>query len=291
MIMTTRRAALALPFAVLAMRPAFGRAGFDGARLSGILATLERENGGRLGVVAINHATGGAIGHRAEERFALCSTFKFVAAAFVLSRVDAGKERLDRPIKVSAADIVAHSPLTEPNVGGTMTVDALCHAIMTVSDNAGANLLLRSFGGPEALTAYARSLGDPVTRLDRYEPDLNIVQGDEVRDTTSPLAMAELIRVLAFGTHLSSASRTKLIGWMRGATTGLTRLRAGLPSDWVAGDKTGTGENGETNDIAAVWAPDGPPIAVAAYYVRPGRSMEENAAVLAEVGKVVAAMI
>lgn len=291
MIHLSRRAVLAVPLAALSVRQALGRTGFDAVRLSGILAAVERENGGRLGVVAVNHATGAAIGHRANERFAMCSTFKFLVASLILSRADQSAERLDRRLAVTAADILPHSPRTEPNVGRTMSVAELCHAIMTVSDNAAANILLRALGGPQSITDHARSLGDTVTRLDRYEPELNIVAGDEVRDTTTPAAMADLIRKVALGRLLKDSSRKTLIGWMREASTGHSRLRAGLPADWVAGDKTGSGPNGEVNDIAAVWAPDGPGFAVAAYYVRPGRTTEENAAVLAQVGRVVSAMI
>jgi len=290
MLTTTRRVALALPLAGLALagRPAWA-AKPKMERLSEIIAALEKERGGRLGVMAINHATGASIGHRVHERFALCSTFKLLLAALVLQRVEHGQEKLGRLIPVTKADIIHHSPVTEPLVGKSATVERLCEAIIEVSDNAGANLLLRAVGGPDRVTAFARSLGDQVTRLDRYEPALN--EKLDERDTTSPLAMAELTRRLALGDALTPASRARLIGWMRAAETGLTRLRAGLPADWVAGDKTGTGMHGATNDVAVAWAPDGPAVVIAAYYEGVPDKAEDNAAVLATVGKIVAAMI
>lgn len=256
------------------------------------LAALERANGGRLGVTILNTGTGQSVGHRADERFAMCSTFKFLVASLILLRVDAGEEQLYRRIVISKSDIIDHSPITEKHVGGEgMSVAELCAATMTVSDNGAANVLLASFEGPPAVTAFARSLGDGVTRLDRMEPELNTGGPGDERDTTSPSAMAGLMRQILLGDALTAASRDILIGWLRGATTGKTRLRAGLPAGWTAGDKTGTGGDGPTNDIAIIWPPDGPALIVTAYYERTGHKMDENAVILAEVGKVAASTI
>jgi beta-lactamase class A len=150
------------------------------------LRQIEAASGGRLGVCILNTADGRRVGHRADERFPMCSTFKLVAAALVLQRVDRGQDTLDRPIAIERSAIVPHSPLTEPNVGGTMTMGALCEATITQSDNAAANLMLASFGGPAGLTTYVRSLGDPLTRLDRNEPGLNEAVAGDPRDTTTP---------------------------------------------------------------------------------------------------------
>lgn len=252
------------------------------------LAELERTHGGRLGVCVVDAGTRSA--HRGDERFAMCSTFKLLLASVVLARVDRGDEALDRALRVSEADLVPVSPVTTPRVGTAMTLAELCHATMTTSDNTAANLLLAAIGGPPAVTAFARSLGDGVTRLDRVEPELNLVDtahGD-VRDTTSPAAMASLLHAVAVGDALKPSSRGVLVGWMRAAVTGLGRLRAGLPADWNAGDKTGTGADGPTNDVAVAWPPGRAPVVVTAYYDRTGHTMEENSAVLAEVGRHVA---
>lgn len=253
------------------------------------LAALERKEGGRLGVAVYDSVTGKVFGHRETERFAMCSTFKFLAATLILMRVDTGDEKLSRAIPITKADIYPNSPTSEKHVGGAMTIEELCVAIMLKSDNGAANLLLKSFGGPAAVTGLCRSLGDPVTRLDRMEPELNIVSGSDERDTTSPWAMAGLMRQICLGGVLSGASRERLIGWMRACETGTHRLRAGLPAGWIAGDKTGTGEDGPTNDIAVIWRPDAPAIIVTAYYERTGHKAAENNAVLAEVGRIAAA--
>jgi len=144
-------------------------------------AAIEGQANGRLGVAVLDTATGRLEGHRLDERFPMCSTFKWLAAAFVLHRVDAGQELLDRRIPYGRDALVTYSPVAEKHVGEGMTLAQLCHATITVSDNAAANLIMRTYGGPEALTAYIRSLGDNVTRLDRWEPDLNDVRSGDPR--------------------------------------------------------------------------------------------------------------
>ncbi len=254
------------------------------------LAALEQTHGGRLGVAILSTDTGALYGHRQDERFAMCSTFKLLLSGFVLARADRGEEPLDRVVRVRRRDLIQHSPILRERVGEDLSLAELCHATMTTSDNAAANLLLAGVGGPAGLTAYLRSLGDPTTRVDRMEPEMNrvdIANGD-TRDTTTPAAMATTTAALTVGAALTPASREILIGWMRAAVTGHTRLRAGLPADWSAGDKTGTGGDGPTNDVAVGWPPGRGAVVVAAYYDRTGHTMDENAAVLAEVGRIVA---
>ncbi|WP_163269113.1 class A beta-lactamase [Chelativorans alearense] len=290
-ILLSRRQALAgsllaLP-ALTSLQAARAQAGEDAEAK---LAALERAHDGRLGVAILNLATGARAGHRSDERFLMCSTFKALAAALVLARVDRGEEALDRRITFSKADIAAWSPATETRVGGKgMTVAELCEAAVTLSDNTAANLLLRSFGGPQALTAYARSLGDEVTRLDRFEPALNEHEGpDDIRDTTSPAAMLETLRTLLFADVLSKPSRSRLAAWLIANKTGGARLRAGLPENWLVGDKTGTSGSGAVNDIGVAWPPDRAPIVVTAYCELPAISGDERNAVIAEIGRIAA---
>ena len=259
--------------------------------LMAALQALEAREGGRLGVNVLDTATGAHRGNRADELYALCSTFKFVLAAAILKRHDAGSVSLDRALEVTKGDIISNSPVTEKNVGRTMTVGELCHATMTTSDNAAANILLRELGGPEPITAFLRGLGDSVTRLDRAEPHMNNanVEAGDTRDTTSPAAMAATMKSIVLGDVLTPASRETLTGWLKAAVTGKTRLRAGFPKDWITGDKTGTGQDGPTNDIAVTWPPGRAPLVVTVYYDRKGRTMKENAAVIAEVGRLVGA--
>lgn len=293
-IPVSRRWALASSLLVptLASLPAAAQAqagGDAGARL----AELERAHGGRIGVAALDLATGARIGHRADERFLLCSTFKALAAAFVLARVDQKKERLDRRVVFSRKDLVAGvSTVTERRVGGAgMTVAELCDAAVTYSDNTAGNLLLASFGGPAGLTAFLRSIGDGTSRLDRIEPELNAyaAPGDP-RDTTTPAAMLETLRTLLFGDALSRSSRAQLAAWLITNKTGDARLRAGFPADWLVGDKTGTGGNkeGSVNDVAVAWTPQRGAVIVTAYCELPSKSMAQQNPVIAEIGRIVA---
>jgi beta-lactamase class A len=258
------------------------------AALGGELGRVETESGGRLGVAVLDTLTGVQVGHRADERFPMCSTFKLLAAAAVLARVDAGRERLDRRIRFEASDIVVNSAVTKDRVGGDgMSLAELCEAAMTVSDNTAGNLILASLGGPDGLTAYARSLGDTLTRLDRIEPALNEALPGDPRDTTTPAAMLSNLRTLALGTVLSAASRELLTAWLVGNKTGDTRLRAGLPKDWRTGDKTGAGERGTTNDVGLVWPPQRLPIIISIYLTGTSAANEQRNATLAQVGRTV----
>jgi len=260
--------------------------------MSRSMAALEARSGGRLGVAALDTQTGAAFAHRGDERFALCSTFKALVAGLVLARVDQGQERLDRRIRYGKAALVSHSPATEKHLGDGMTVGALCEATVTLSDNAAANLLLDTFGGPPALTAFVRTLGDKVTRLDRREPELNVVTPGDPRDTTSPRAMLGSLRALALGAALSPASRQQMIAWLVANQTGDKRLRAGLPAGWKVGDKTGSwgdGKTGTTNDIAVIWPPGRAPILVTAYLGRSTLPNDQRNAVIAEVARTLVA--
>lgn len=251
------------------------------------LAALERRTRGRLGVATMDLATSHLSGHRTSERFPLCSTFKLLAAAFVLRRVDLGLEQLDRSVSVHAAELVTGSPVTESRRGQTMSVGELCAAAMTRSDNTAGNLLLGSFGGPAALTAFTRELGDPITRVDRMEPALNDFTAGELRDTTSPQAMVHNLRNLVAGDILTSSSRVQLRRWLTLNRTGDRRLRAGLPPEWVVGDKTGSSSRA-ANDVAVAWPVNRPPILIAAYLDAPAIPAAERDVVLAEVGAIVA---
>jgi beta-lactamase class A len=266
------------------------RAGADDAEfaLSRELDALERRHGGRLGVAILHGANG--IGRRTNERFALCSTFKFLAAAHVLARVDRGEESLSRRVVYSKSDLVTYSPTTGKHVESGLTIGEICEAAMVLSDNTAGNLLLDSFGGPAGLTSFARAFGDTVTRLDRRETELNEATPGDPRDTTTPLAMLELMRKIVLGDALSASSREQLIAWLVANKTGDKRLRAGVPTGWRVGDKTGSGSNGAANDIAVIWPPARAPILVAAYYAEARATDDERNAVLAEVGRLAAAL-
>lgn len=253
-----------------------------------LLARLEARDGGRLGVSVLDTGSGWALAHRSDERFPMCSTFKWVAAAAVLARVGRGQESLDRHIRYGATDLVPYSPVTKPQVAQGMTLGALCEAAVVWSDNTAANLMLSTLGGPPGITAYARSQGDDQTRLDRIEPALNEAQPGDPRDTTTPQAMLRLLRRVLLEGGLEAPQRDQLTAWLRGCRTGDTRLRAGLPADWVVGNKTGAGEHGTNNDVAVIWPPRGAPILVTAYLTNSPASRDAQNALLAETARIVA---
>lgn len=251
------------------------------------IGAIERRRGGRLGMFAVDTGSGAVLAHRADERFLLCSTFKGVLAGLVLARVDAGRDDLEQVVRYGREDLLPVSPVTEAHVEeGTLSVGALCAAILAVSDNAAANLLLARVGGPAALTVFAREVGDRVTRFDRYEPGAGQRSGE--MDTTTPRGIAGTARALVLGDVLGPPSRARLEGWMVACAVGRTRLRAAFPAGWAVGDRTGTGD-GACNDYAVVRRAGRAPLVVAAYHDAPGMEMAAQEAVLREVGAAVVA--
>lgn len=261
-------------------------------RLEAEFAAIEAKSGGRLGVAVLDTQTGERVGYRADERFAMCSTFKLLAVAATLSRVDGGKDSLARRVQIVQADLATYSPATKGRVGGRgMSVEELCEAAMTVSDNTAASLLLRGLGGPAGLTAYARFLGDTQTRLDRTEPDLNEAAPGDSRDTTTPAAMLADLQSLTLKDALSPASRELLICWMVKNKTGDARLRAGLPGNWRVGDKTGSGLHGTTNDVGVLWPAGRRPLLVCVYLTNSAKTDDQRDAVIASVARAIAAAV
>ncbi|WP_119273664.1 class A beta-lactamase [Taklimakanibacter deserti] len=293
-IMLSRRQALAGSLSTIPALAAFG-AGAQAETsqdAAAKLAALEGRHAGRLCVSILDLASGKRVEHRAHERILMCSTFKALAAALVLSRVDKGEEKLDRRITFAKKDILPASSVTQAHVGEPgMTMAELCEATVTRSDNTAGNLILASFGGPAGLTEFFRKLGDDVSRLDRIETELNYHDGpDDVRDTTTANAMLENLRKLLFTDFLSGPSRSQLAAWLIATKTGDSRLRAGVPKTWLVGDKTGTNGDkyGNANDIAVLWPPDRSPLIVTAYCEIPAIPADERNAVIAEIGRIAA---
>ena len=291
-ITISRRQAIAGAFlAIPAVSALAGSAGAAaGGALEKRLAELEARHEGRIGVAILNLATGARLGHRTEERFLMCSTFKALLGAHILARIDREEEALDRRIVVKPSDLVDWAPVVEKRIGGDgISIAELCEATITLSDNAAANLLLAASGGPKAVTDFLRGFGDGITRLDRTEPTLNYHETpDDERDTTTPVAMVETLRKLIFGDVLSARSKAQLAAWLVMNKTGDARLRAGFPADWIAGDKTGTNGDkyGNANDVAVGWSPDRGAIIVSAFVEMPGISGDERNAIIAEIGRI-----
>ncbi len=220
-------------------------------------AAFEAASGGMIGICAFDMSTGHIFSHRAYQRFAMCSSFKWLLGAFILAKVENGEDSLSRIVDFAAEDLVFFSPVLEKFLSqGQLSVGALCEAAIAESDNTATNLLLMSLGGPKGFTQRLRDHGDKVTRLDRIEPFLNSNTMGDMRDTTTPMSMMFLMKDFLFGKALEEDSQIILRGWMEAANTGRSRLRAGLPAGWMTGNKTGTSTNNANNDVAFAMAPD-----------------------------------
>ncbi|GAA5047809.1 class A beta-lactamase [Nocardia callitridis] len=251
-------------------------------------ADLEQKYDAQLGLFAIDTANGKTVGNRADERFPILSTFKTLAAGALLKAHPLDTGYFDKVIHYTEQDVVANSPVTSVNVAQGVTVAQLAEAAITQSDNTAGNLMLRELGGPQALTDFLRSIGDQVSHLDRWETELNTaIPGDE-RDTSTPTALASDYRALVLGDVLAAPEREQLITWLKANTTGDARIRAGLPTDWVTGDKTGTGDYGTANAVAVTWPEGGrAPIVIAIQTRKSTEDAEANNALLADATKIV----
>lgn len=264
-------------------------------RLAAELRIIEAAGNGTLGVEIVDTASGMAVGINRDRRFGHASSFKFSLAALLLQRHAAGLIDADRRVTWTEADMMHNAPFTRERIATGATLRELARATQTTSDNPAANILLRALGGPAALTAFWRSIGDEVSRVDRYEPEMNLVPATEFRDTTTPAAMARTVAKIVYGDVLPEAERAELKGWMIATETGLRRVRAGLPEGWVAGDKTGTsgliGSEYNYIDIGFAEGPKGQPPITFACYFRARQIEDEMLAsgeqTLARVGKVI----
>jgi beta-lactamase class A len=235
-----------LAFADPAVPPASVEAAIQG---------LEQKHNAAIGLYASNLVSDKTVAHRAQEPFAMCSTFKAYASGRILQMAQHGELSLEDRMFVDPAGILPNSPVTAPRAGGEMTLAELCQAVLQQSDNAGANILLNRIGGPQAITAFARSIGDQQTRLDRFETELNSAIPGDLRDTSTPEALGGGFRALLDGDVLAPPQRGLLDDWMRANQT--SSLRPGLPTGWTSADKTGSGDYGSTNDVGIAYGPEG----------------------------------
>ncbi|MEU6302018.1 class A beta-lactamase [Streptomyces chartreusis] len=248
------------------------------------LRELERQHGARLGVFAYNVRTRRTVTHRADELFPMCSVFKTLASAAVLRDLDRDGEFLGRRIHYTEADLPeSGSDKTREHLAEGMTVAELCEVAITYSDNGAGNLLLRELGGPTAITRFARSLGDPVTRLDRWETELNSAEPWRVTDTTSPRAIGRTYgRLVLDDDALNRPDRRLLTHWLLSNTTSGKRFRAGLPQTWTVADKTGSGSYGTTNNVGVARTPDGTPVVLSVLSTKAAQDAAWDDALVAE---------
>jgi beta-lactamase class A len=230
------------------------------------LAQLETSSGGRIGVFVLNTADNMRIQYRANEHFPFESTFKIFGVSAILKKSMTDSQLLQQKMTYTKKDLVSWSPITKKHLADGMTISELCAATIMFSDDTAINLLMNKLGGPEAVTAFARSIGDRIFKLENWEEELNSNPND-LRDTSTPAAMGKSLQQLAFGNTLAPTQRKQLLIWLKSNTTGDLRIRAGVPKGWIVGDKTGTGDSyGVTNDIAIIWPPKAQPIIMAIYF-------------------------
>lgn len=254
--------AAGVSLALLTGAPAFGQN--PKLHLAATIDRIEQELDARVGVVIRDSGSDWIVSHHAEERFLMASTFKTMLCGAVLHRVDEGDLDLEERIAIEAAEVLEYAPVTEKMVGETMSVGELCHAALDMSDNTATNLLIDRIEGPQSVTAFLCAIGDPVSRLDRREPDVNTFAPDDPRDTTTPEAMVSTMETLLTGDALSPQSRAQLVDWMSdGGVTGAL-IRASTPAGWHVADRSGSG-NFNRNIVAMVTPPDREPYFIAIF--------------------------
>lgn len=247
---------------------------------------VEHQLEARLGMQALDTESGQTWSYHADQRFPMCSTFKVIASAAFLAKVDRGEDSLSRKVVINESDLVSYSPMTITRLGDSgMSMSEICEAALTLSDNTAGNIILESIGGPSGVTQFARDIGDETFRLDRWETELNEAAIGDLRDTTSPAAMTETLQKMLFGNVLSEASKSLLQSWLIDNKTGDAKLRAGLPPAWTVGDKTGGGNNGTMADVAFILVPNRKPIIVSIYMTETTASFDDRNAGIADIAR------
>lgn len=284
MIKSAHRVALSLLLCAVFVQPASA----SSDSVLDVARQIEERLNARVGYAIYDTGSNESWLHNANDRFPMASTFKVLLCAAILAKRDAGDTGLAPAVTLEQEDLVTYSPVTENWIGKEVSVEALCEATMRTSDNTAANKALEVLGGPESVTDFMRSIGDNTTRLDRWETELNTATPGDLRDTTTPSAMASSLRELIFGEALSQSSREQLTAWLLGNEVGGPLLRAGIPKDWCIGDRTGAGGHGSRGIVAVIWPPERDPLVAAIYITQTEASMEDRDEAIAAIGKVLA---
>lgn len=266
-------------------------AAFDQQTLQKKIEMLENKSGGKLGLTIVDTSDGTTYSWRGDEKFPLCSTSKVMVVAAILKKSESNTNLLAKKITINKSDMVNYNPITSKYIDSSMTITELSKAALQYSDNAAMNKLLSYLGGPRYATQFARTIGDKAYRLDRNEPGLNTAIPGDSRDTTTPSAMAETLNKLILGNALKKEQKAKLTEWMKGNTTGLNSIKAGLPAEWIVADKTGSGDYGTTNDVAVIWPKNHAPVILTTYFTQPEKDASARKDVLASAAKLIAEAI
>lgn len=247
------------------------------------LSKLEASSKGRIGVYAINTTNNTHLAYRANERFPTGCTSKVIGVATILSKSMKDSALLSQKISYSKKDLTNWNPITEKYLSSGMTIEQLCAASISYSDNTAMNLLVKQMGGLNQMTFFAHALGNTSFRQDNGWPEEAYSGGKgNLKDSSTPKDMAKSLQKLVFTDALAKPQKKILISWLKANTTGDFRIRAGLPKGWIVADKTGTGgAYGTTNDLGIIWPPKCAPIIMGIYYTNDAKSAENREDVVA----------
>lgn len=239
-------AILAMIFACIA-QPAAAASSAALRSLEQQLQTLVEARSGEYGIAALDLRTGESVSVNGHEPFPMASTVKVAVAAAYLAQVDHGRRSLDDRI-------------------GGRSAYRLMDAMLVRSDNHATDLLIRNLGGAATVQQWVAWHGLTGMRVDRTIAQLLRARRDlrDVRDSSTPLAMVELLRKIDSGKVLKPESRALLLSMMARCRTGKNRIRGLLPPGVHVENKTGT-LSGLSDDVGYITMPDGRRIAIAVF--------------------------
>lgn len=257
---------------------------FD-SQLERYIAQLADGSDGRIGVAAVDLATGQTISVLGDQRFPMASTSKIAIAATYLEMVDQGRASLtsEYPLLWAVRSQPFSSAAAPVRAGEYLTALELIDLMITRSSNPATDALLAAIGGPEAVNDWARRAGIEGFSLDRDIATLVRDDGEfdpasyiDLRDSATPEAMVEMLSGIYQGRWLSRESRAVIISAMERCRTGTRRIPALMPDNVVVAHKTGS-LNNTSSDIGFLTAPDGRTIAVAIYVTGQGTRRNREA--------------
>lgn len=255
------------------------------------IAELADPSQGRIGVAAIDLATGEQVMVLGDQLFPLASTSKVAVAATFLEMVEQGRFSLSSefPLMMPERSARFSSAKAPVRPGQYMPAIDLIEIMITRSSNPATDALLAAVGGPGAVNDWTRrqgiaefSINRDIATLVRDDGEYDPARHIDKRDAATPRAMAQLLAGLYRGQYLSGESRQVLLGAMSRTVTGKRRIPAHIPLEARVSHKTGS-LNNTSSDVGLIECPDGRTIAVAIYVTGQGTRLarEERIAAIA----------
>jgi beta-lactamase class A len=265
-----------------------------GSSFEARIAGLANASQGRIGVAAMDLATGQTVEVLGAQRFPMASTSKIAVAATFLEGVERGRWSLNSefPLLVPVRSPAHSSPVAPVRAGETMKAIDLIEIMITRSSNPATDALLAVVGGPQAVNDWAHRAGITDFRIDRDIATLVRDDGRvdpaaviDHRDSATPKAMIQLLSGLHNGRWLNARHREVILSAMERTVTGKRRIRALLPGDATVAHKTGSLFN-TSSDVGIVRTPEGREIALAIYVTGQGSRLNREAKI-AEIARAV----